>query len=82
MAIPAIQPISSLGPLPEEALLNHDLELLIGLGLSVLNLATCCDCYKTFYGCKLCLFVISYNVCPWQAVQPSLMLEGKARSLP
>ncbi len=26
-----------------------------------------CQCYKTFYGRKLRLFVLSYSVCPWQA---------------
>jgi hypothetical protein len=26
------------------------------------------QCYKTFYGRKLQIFVISWSVCPWQAL--------------
>jgi len=26
-----------------------------------------CQCYKTFYGCKLRLIAIRKSVCPWQA---------------
>ncbi len=25
------------------------------------------NCYKTFYGCRLRIFVISQSICPWQA---------------
>ncbi len=27
----------------------------------------CGQCYKTFYGRKLRLFIISWSVCPWKA---------------
>ncbi len=35
-------------------------------------------CYKTFYGRKLRLFIISKSNCPCQAFQPSLMFAIKA----
>ncbi len=39
---------------------------------------TCGQCYKTFYGRKLRLFIISQSVCHWQAFQPNLMFAVKA----
>ena len=38
----------------------------------------CRDLYKTFYSQNLQISVISYSVCPWQALEPSLMFVGKA----
>jgi hypothetical protein len=39
-----------------------------GLGwISGNDMALCGQCYKKFYGRKLRLFLISYNVCRWQA---------------
>ncbi len=34
--------------------------------------------YKTFYGCNLRLFLLSYSVCPRKTIQLSLMFVGKA----
>ncbi len=38
------------------------------------------QCYETFYGHNLRIFVISYNVCPWQAFLAQSV--GKYRSPP
>jgi hypothetical protein len=38
------------------------------------------QCYKTFYGRNLRVFVISYSVRPWQTFKPSLIFVGEARS--
>ncbi len=40
------------------------------------------QCYKTFYGRNLRMFVISQSVCPLQESQPILILASKARGLP
>ena len=40
-----------------------------------------CQCYKTFCGRKLRIFVISKDVFPCKPFRPSLMFEGKFRSL-
>ncbi len=38
------------------------------------------QCFKTFYGRKLRLFMISQSVVPCKPFQPSLMFAGKARA--
>jgi hypothetical protein len=40
------------------------------------------QCYKNFHGRNFILFVINKIVCPWKAFQLSLMIVGKATSLP
>ncbi len=30
------------------------------------NIETKAQCYKTFYGCNLQIFTISWSDCPWQ----------------
>ncbi len=47
---------------------------------SVLNLSPQAQCYKTFYGRILRMFIISQSVCPRQVFQPSLMFESEARA--
>ncbi len=42
----------------------------------------CGQCYETFYGRNLRLFIISYKVVPGKPFQPSLMLSGKAGAYP
>ncbi len=42
----------------------------------------CGQCYKTFYGRKLRLFIISKSVVPGKPFQPSLIFVGKDRGLP
>ncbi len=33
------------------------------------NIGPRAQCYKTFYGCNLRIFLISHSVCPWQAFE-------------
>ncbi len=41
------------------------------------------QCYKTFYGCNLRMFVVSYSVFVLgKSCQPSLMFVGKAGAYP
>ncbi len=40
------------------------------------------QCYKTFYGSNLSMYMINLCVCPWQAFPASLKFVGKAMSLP
>jgi hypothetical protein len=42
----------------------------------------CDQCYKTFYGRKLRLFIISYKVVPCKHFHPSLIFVCKARAYP
>ncbi len=43
----------------------------------------CGQCYETFYGRKLRLFIISQSVCPWQAYQVyQVLLLGRFRPYP
>ncbi len=46
------------------------------------QLVTWVQFYKTFYGLNLRIFVISSSVCPWQILQPTLMLVGKSKTFP
>ncbi len=34
------------------------------------------QCYKTFYGRTLCIFIISQSVCPWQAFPAKSIVCG------
>jgi len=43
-------------------------------------IVTLARCYKTFYGRKLVMFVISLNVCLLKPFQFSLMFACKARA--
>jgi hypothetical protein len=49
---------------------------------STLAYPSCGQCYKSFYGRNLRIFVINKSVCPGELFQPSLMFMCKVRSLP
>jgi hypothetical protein len=51
---------------------------LLQLSITISKCITWGQCYKTFYGRKLRLFIISYSVFPGNHFQPSLMFACKA----